>query len=198
MSGGGRPAFFLDRDGTLIRDVGYLARVEQVDVLDGAAEAVRLVNRAGARAVVATNQSGVARGMFGESDVRAVHEFLRGEFARRGAVLDAFYYCPHHPEAEIERYRRRCRCRKPAPGLLRRAARELGLDLTRSVMLGDTLRDVEAGRRAGCASVLVLTGKGEKQHGLLHAGETGPDRVAADVLAGVQWALEKLGVQDGD
>ncbi len=189
-----RPAFFLDRDGTLIREVGYLSRIEQVEILPEAIRAVQLINQAGAAAVVVTNQSGVARGFLGESQLEGIHQHLLAAFSRGGAHLDAFYYCPHHPHAEQLRYRIDCSCRKPAPGMLRAAARDLNLDLTRSIMLGDTLRDVEAGRRAGCRTVLVRTGKGMFEEVQLEDPETPaparPDHIAANVLQGVRWALE--------
>jgi len=156
----GRPAVFLDRDGTIVREVDYLRSVDQLRLLRGAAEAIRRLNEAGFVVVLATNQSGIARGLLTESDLQAVHDELQRRLAQRGAHLDAIYHCPHHPEASVQAYRKRCRCRKPAPGLLQRAARELDVDLARSFAIGDSARDVEAGARAGCRTILVRTGYG--------------------------------------
>jgi D-glycero-D-manno-heptose 1,7-bisphosphate phosphatase len=157
----GARAVFLDRDGTLVDELGFLARAEDLRCLPGAAEGVRLFNQAGWKVVVVTNQSGIARGLFDERALAAIHGRLSDELAREGARLDLVLHCPHHPEEGLAPYRRVCACRKPAPGLLLEAARRLGLDLAASWTIGDSLRDLEAGRRAGLAGgVLVLTGKG--------------------------------------
>jgi D-glycero-D-manno-heptose 1,7-bisphosphate phosphatase len=157
-----REAVFLDRDGTLIEEVNYLSAPEQVKLIPGAAEAVRRLNAAGVLVVVVTNQAGVARGIFPESRVGAVHAHLSALLAARGACLDAFYYCPHHPTAGTGAYRVACECRKPKPALLLTAARELDIDLARSWMIGDKLCDAEAGRAAGCRTILVRTGHGSE------------------------------------
>lgn len=147
------PAAFLDRDGTLIEDVDYLTSVSQVRFLPGAAEAVRLLNAADVPAIVVTNQAGVARGFLSEETLLAIHEEILARLARAGAHLAAIYYCPHHPEAGAPPYRRVCDCRKPQPGLILRAARDLGLDVSRSMMVGDASRDVAAGLAAGCGAI---------------------------------------------
>jgi D-glycero-D-manno-heptose 1,7-bisphosphate phosphatase len=157
---GSRAAVFLDRDGVLVEEVGYLSEVGQVRLIAGAAEAVAALNRAGMPVVVVTNQAGVARGYFSEERVAEVHRFLDGLLAARGARVDRYYYCPHHPEAEVERYRLRCDCRKPRPGMLRRAAMELHLNLAQSHLVGDKASDLAAGGAAGCKSILVRTGYG--------------------------------------
>ena len=155
-----RPAVFLDRDGVLIEDSHYLGSPDRVRLIRGSAEAVAALNRAGWPVVVVTNQSGVARGLFPPEAVDAVHdrlaELLRGFDAR----IDAFYACPHHPEAEVTAYRVECDCRKPRPGMLRAAAAELGLDLARSWVVGDRVSDLEAGAAVGARTVLVRTGYG--------------------------------------
>jgi D-glycero-D-manno-heptose 1,7-bisphosphate phosphatase len=177
-----RPALFLDRDGTLVEEVHHLSRPEQIRLLPGASRAVRLANRRAVPVVVVTNQSAVARGLLTEEELGAVHEVLRTALERDGARLDAIYYCPHHREAVIPAYAVDCDCRKPAPGLLLRAARDLGLNLSRGVMIGDRLLDIEAGRRAGCRGVLVRTGYGASEERSLTPSDPQPDRVADDIL----------------
>jgi D-glycero-D-manno-heptose 1,7-bisphosphate phosphatase len=182
-------AVFLDRDGTLLDELGYLRRPEDVRLLPGAAEGVRLINRAGWLAVVVTNQSGLARGLFDERELRAVHARLAAELVRADARLDAILYCPHHPEEGEPPLRSACDCRKPAPGLLLEAARRLGLDLAASWIVGDSLHDLEAGRRAGLAGgLLVLTGKGRQELARAPAGARPP--TAEDLPAAARAILE--------
>ena len=147
MPGDGAPAVFLDRDGTLMEDVGYPRDPADVRLLDGAAEALVSLREAGFRLVVVSNQAGIGRGLITPEEARRVHERLVAELERRGARLDDARYCPHAPDAG-------CDCRKPAPGMLLAAAEDLGLDLGASFMVGDKAIDVEAGRRAGCRTIL--------------------------------------------
>ena len=184
----GRPAVFLDRDGTMIREVDYLRSVEQLRLLPGVAGAIRRLNEAGFAVVVTTNQSGVARGLLTEGGLDRIHEQLRQRLARRGAHLDGLYYCPHHPKAKVARYRRSCGCRKPSPEMLQRAAAELDLDMKQSFAVGDSARDVEAGRRAGCRTVLVRTGYGKKTEANLGEADR-PDHIADDLASAVEWVL---------
>lgn len=151
-------AVFLDKDGTLVRNVPYNVDPERIRLMPGAAEGLRLLHTAGYRLIVVSNQSGVARGYFPEGALAAVAARLRGLLAAAGVPLAGFYYCPHHPDGAASAYARACDCRKPAPGLLVRAAREHGVDLARSWLVGDILDDVEAGRRAGCRTVLIVNG----------------------------------------
>ena len=162
-------AVFLDRDGTINEEIGYMDRMERLRLIPGAAEAIRLINASGMKTVVVTNQSGVARGIFTESFVAEIHARLREMLRAEGALIDAFYFCPHHPTEGQGAYLKTCDCRKPAPGLLLRAAAELRLDPARSYMVGDTLKDIEAGARAGVQGILVRTGFGEEA-----AAELGP------------------------
>jgi len=162
-SSAGRRAVFLDRDGTINEEKDYLWRVEDFVFIPGAPEAIRSLREAGYLVIVVTNQSGVARGYFGMAEVEALHRHLQRELARFGTAVDAFYVCPHHPTAGQGEYRRQCDCRKGRPGLLLQAAAELGIDLAHSFMVGDKLADIEAGRRAGCAPLLVLTGYGREE-----------------------------------
>lgn len=155
-----RPALFLDRDGTINTEVDFLRSPDEVQLIPGAADAIRDANTLGVPVVVITNQSGIARGYLTETDLAAVHDRLRALLAAHGARVDGIYYCPHHPSAGVPPYGIACDCRKPNPGMLLRAAKDLHLDLSRSVLIGDRCGDIEAGQRAGCSTVLVLTGYG--------------------------------------
>ena len=171
-----KPAVFLDRDGTIIDDVGYLDRVDDVAIYPWAADALRLLRRGGFAIVVITNQSGVARGLYPESAVHDVHAYLTEAFGRGGAVVDGWYHCPHHADAVDPVYRLECDCRKPKPGMLTAAAAELGLDLVRSVVVGDRWSDIAAARAVGATGVLVRTGVGARE-------ERAPvDGLAADAI----------------
>lgn len=184
---GARRAVFMDRDGTISEEVGYVNHVSRYRVFPFAARAVRTLNEAGWLAVLVTNQAGVARGYFKEELIGEVHKVLASELERGGARLDAVYYCPHHPSVGEPPYRFDCDCRKPRPGLLLRAADELGLDLSRCWMVGDRYSDTELARNAGARSALVLTGygRGELEH-QSHAWPQRPDLVAENLLEAVR------------
>ena len=172
-------AVFLDRDGTINREVDLLREVGQLRLLPGAAEGIRALNRMGYRVIVVTNQSVVARGWVTEAKLQSIHRALEARLRRRGARLDAIFYCPHHPDADLPRYRVRCRCRKPGIGLIRRAGRELGVAMRGSFMVGDSTRDILAGRRARLDTILLGTG---------YAGKDGkyavrPDHAASDLAS---------------
>ena len=151
-------AVFLDKDGTLVEDVPYNVDPAHIRLTEGAVEGLYALHRAGYTLIVVTNQSGVARGYFPESALLAVEERLRSLLAAGGVPLHGFYYCPHQPEGAVRTYAVTCGCRKPAPGLLFRAARRHAIDLCASWLVGDILHDVEAGRRAGCRTVLLDNG----------------------------------------
>ncbi len=151
-------AVFLDKDGTLVEDVPYNVDPERIRLMPGAAEGLFLLHTAGYELVVVSNQSGVARGMFGEEALGPVEERLRALLREVEVPLAGFYYCPHHPEGSVRSYAVECDCRKPRPGMILRAARDLGIDLERSWFVGDILNDVEAGRRAGCETILIDNG----------------------------------------
>ena len=156
------PAVFLDRDGALIEDRGYIGDQNQVHLLPGAGEAVRRLSEAGYLVIIASNQSGVARGLFDEEALAGVHARVEELLAAEGAKLDGAYYCPYldGPEASVGEYRRDSELRKPRPGMLLQASRELDIDLARSWMIGDSASDVEAGTRAGCRTILLDGGRG--------------------------------------
>ncbi len=177
-------AVFLDRDGTLVDDPGYLRDPGQVRLLPGAGQAVAALRRAGLKVVVVTNQSGVARGLLDEACLAAIHDRMRRLLAEHGAQLDGLYYCPYHPDGVVQAYRRESDWRKPGCGMLVAAARDLGLDLGASWMIGDSPRDVEAGRRAGCRTILL---------GSAGQDGRGADLVAADLREAAGRLLEACG-----
>lgn len=154
----GAPAVFLDKDGTLLHDVPYNVDPARLRLRADAGPALALLRRNGYRLVLVSNQAGVALGRFDEAALPPLWRALGEALAPWGVTLDGIYYCPHHPKGCVPAYTRHCDCRKPAPGLLQRAALELGLDLARSWFIGDILDDVEAGRRAGCRTVLLDVG----------------------------------------
>jgi D-glycero-D-manno-heptose 1,7-bisphosphate phosphatase len=189
-----RRAIFMDRDGTISEEVGYVNHLSRYRLLPHSLAAIRLINDAGFLAIVTTNQSGVARGYFAEALVAQVHERLQSWVRDSGARLDAIYYCPHHPREGPPPFRVDCDCRKPRPGMLHRAAREHEIDLTRSYMIGDSRVDMEAAAAAGVQPVLVLTGYGrglvENQRDHL---KVEPLTITDNLLEAVRFILEKEG-----
>ena len=180
---GTRPAVFLDRDGTLVVEREYLSDPEGIEILPGVAEALRALHAAGYVLVVVSNQSGVGRGLFPADRVHAAMAQMRRLLRHEGVELDAVYFCPHRPEDA-------CACRKPAPELLQRAARNLGLSLRESAMVGDKSLDVETGHRAGARGVLVRTGHGRAEEVAFAGADRRPDAVAEDLGAAVPWLLD--------
>jgi D-glycero-D-manno-heptose 1,7-bisphosphate phosphatase len=187
-----RPALFMDRDGTLSHEVGYVNHPSRFRLYPWAVEAVRAVNRAGWLAVVVTNQAGVARGYFPESVFEEVQTKLAQEVAAGGARIDALYACLHHPDVGVPPYRVECDCRKPRPGLLRRAEAELGADLNRSWVVGDRHGDLQLAWNAGARGALVKTGygRGELEY-LAPAWPRPPDLVAENLLEAVERILSR-------
>jgi D-glycero-D-manno-heptose 1,7-bisphosphate phosphatase len=177
---GGRRAVFLDRDGTINEEVGYLGNPDDLHLLPGAAGAIRRLNESGFTAIVVTNQSAIGRGYFSSEDVAAVNTRLVEQLRERGASIDGLYVCPHRPDE-------RCSCRKPEPGLLLQAAEEHGLDVRGSFLVGDKESDLDSGRRAGCRTVLVRTGPEGPENA------PPPDHVADDLAAAVEWILAAAG-----
>jgi D-glycero-D-manno-heptose 1,7-bisphosphate phosphatase len=149
----GTPTAFFDRDGVLNVDHGYVHRADQLEWIDGAADAVRLLNEAGYRVVVVTNQSGIARGLYDEETLRRFHAHMRDTLARHGARIDAFYFCPHHPQGSVREFAIVCGCRKPKAGLLEQADRDCLIDRTRSFLIGDTDADMAAAAAFGIRGV---------------------------------------------
>lgn len=186
-----RAAVFFDRDGTLTVEKDWIVRPEELELLPGAAQAVRAASDAGFATVLVTNQSAVARGMIDETQLAAIHARLAEVLARGGARLDAVYTCPHHPTEGVGPLRVDCDCRKPKPGLVLRAAHELDLDLTGSWIVGDAERDVAAGAACGVRGILVATGKGASERArIAHEGRAALDE-APDVLSAVESLLAR-------
>ena len=185
-----RPAVFIDRDGTLTEEVGYVNHPKRLRLLPRSAEAVRRLNAAEIPAVVVTNQAGIARGHFSHEVLEAVNLELLAQLKDGGAHLDGIYVCTHHPSVGAPPYRADCECRKPKPGLLLRAATDLALDLSASVVVGDKASDVATAPRVGARSVLVLTGYGLGEWEYRRATfPVAPDHVALDLLDAVEWTL---------
>lgn len=171
-------AVFLDRDGVINEDVGYIGDAARVKILPGVAQAIHQLNQKKFKVIVVTNQSAVARGLFSEADVQQVNDYIKKKLAEKQAVIDGIYYCPHHIEGVIEKYRRDCNCRKPKTGMIEDAVRDFHLDLKSSFLIGDNESDIEAGRRADCRTILITsTGKGTNAAADYAAGDL-PEAVA--------------------
>jgi D-glycero-D-manno-heptose 1,7-bisphosphate phosphatase len=183
-----RRGIILDRDGTLIEEVGYLDRLDAVRFFPYSIDAVRLLNRAGFAVIVATNQAGVARGYFDEAFVHETHRCIASRLGASGARIDRFYYCPHHPDGEVASYRQDCDCRKPAAGMLRQAAADHQFDLTRSFVIGDRAGDIDAAAAAGATGILVRTGYGYRHEAAVR--EAG-GHVSDNLMHAVSWILQQ-------
>ena len=182
-------AVFLDRDGTINEEIGYLFDPERVCLIHGAAEALVRLREAGFRLIVVSNQSGVARGLFTEDDLHKVNHRLASLLEADGAKVDAYYFCPHHPRhGEM----RECECRKPKTGMAVSASREFGIDLSLSYFVGDKATDIELGKNAGGKTVLVLTGFGNEEQSLLQEKGIAPDMVSASLPEAADWIIEDL------
>jgi D-glycero-D-manno-heptose 1,7-bisphosphate phosphatase len=194
MNGAKKPAVFLDRDGVILELVDYLHRTEDLRLTSGIGEALSALNCADIPVIVITNQSAVARGILSEDELHELHKFMEAQLAEVGARLDAIYYCPHHPDEGHSPYRRACNCRKPAPGMILRAAEEMNINLACSTFIGDTLTDMTAAWKAGVGNrVLVLTGHGRVEYAAAQAANTLPTSIAPDAPAAVKTFLETGG-----
>lgn len=182
-------AVFVDRDGTINVDVDFLSSPAQLQLIPRSAEAIRELNDLGIPVVVITNQSGIARGIFSEQDLTAVHDALDRILEEHGASVARYLYCPHHPTDGIAPYVTVCDCRKPKTGMLEQAQKEFGFDLTRSFVVGDKKIDVQAGRNAGAVSIQVATGYGERER---DSAAPFRDHYAADLFDAVQYIKTRL------
>jgi D-glycero-D-manno-heptose 1,7-bisphosphate phosphatase len=181
-------AVFLDRDGTIIEDTGYVSTPQDVRFLPGSIAAIKELNQAGYKVIVITNQSGVARGFFSESMLQTIDKSIQKAVLSGGGHIDAFYYCPHHADHGFYPYRQECGCRKPSPGLIKKAAHDHQVALDQSFMIGDHSGDVTAGQQAGVRTVFVTTGHGAEEQKKL---KKQPDRIAADLAGAVNWLLKE-------
>ena len=182
-----RKAAFIDRDGVLNEERGYVHRIEDFALIPGTLEALAALKGAGYALVVVTNQSGIARGLYGESDYQALAAHLRGRLRQEGIELDAMEYCPHLPDAPVSRYRLECECRKPKPGMLLRAIASLDIDPKTSFLVGDRSADIEAGRAAGIARCFLV----RSGHALPAAALAGADGVFDDLLGCARYVLRR-------
>jgi D-glycero-D-manno-heptose 1,7-bisphosphate phosphatase len=182
-------AVFLDRDGTMIEDVGYLDRLERLELFPYTIDAVRLLNATGYKVVVVTSQNGVANGVLTEDFLAESHEHLSALFGAAGAKVDGYYYCPHSPHATVEQYRTECECRKPKPGMILTAARDHAIDLSQSIVIGDRWRDIEMGLAAGTKAMLVQTGYGRTE-AARRPDNIPPVSIAATLIEAVSVVLQ--------
>jgi len=188
-------AVFLDRDGTLMEEVGYLDRLDRMRLFPWSIDAIRLLNRAGFAVVVVSNQAGVARGFFREAFVEEVRREIDARVAAAGARIDGWYYCPHHPDAPLPEYRRQCECRKPQPGMIRQAARDLDIAPARSYVVGDRWLDVQLAHNVGASGILVRTGYGASEERQPPDG-TKAEMVADNLIEAVTWILRRTKNQE--
>lgn len=186
-----KKAIFLDRDGTLNREKSYLYQEKDLEFEEGTIEALSILRRLGYVLLVVTNQSGVARGYYSEEDLKAFHQVFQARLQEEGQSIDAYYYCPHHPEKGLGKYKIDCSCRKPKTGMLEQGIAEYNIDRTKSYMIGDKGADVRAGKAAGLAPVLVRTGYGKEEEKTLDKDEA---MVFDNVLAFAKYLQEKEGI----
>ena len=183
-------AVFLDRDGTIIEDPGYVTSPQQVKFIPGSVAAVKMLNDSGYKVLIISNQAGVARGLLGEDMLQTIDKTIQRAILNGGGRIDGSYYCPHHPEHGVYPYKQICECRKPHTGLIKKAVKDHNVDLAAAFMVGVKATDVETGRRAGLKSVLILTGHGAKERQELRMN---PDYVADNLLGAAKWILNQGG-----
>jgi len=189
-------AVFLDRDGVITEDPPHYAhRLDQLKIISGSARAIQLLNAHRFFVVVISNQSGVARGYYHETDVKIFNNGIEALLAKNGAHIDAIYYCPHHPDAAVMQYKLNCECRKPKPGMILRAAEKFSLNLEQSFVVGDKWSDIEAGHAAGCKTVMVLTGHGKDE---TSKKQGSADYIAKDLCEAVEKYILRADMNPGD
>lgn len=187
---------FMDRDGTVSKEIGYVNHADRYELLPRSADAIKMLNEKGIKAILATNQAGVARGYFPEKRIKEVHQKLQSLLAVENAYLDAIYYCKHHPEVGEGEYCQDCDCRKPKPGMLKQGAEEFDLDLSSSYMIGDKISDVEMAKRVDAKGILVLTGYGLGVYEYEQDDwPVEPDYIAEDLYEAIKWILTDIGLE---
>jgi len=184
-------AVFLDRDGTINRDVGYPNSYGMIKFFSYSFAAVRKINEAGFLAVIVTNQSGVGKGFIEEKNLHNIHQKMRLAFAKQKAYFDGIYYCPHYEHSEMPEYRKACSCRKPNPGMAQQAVQDLNIDTAKSYMIGDKVEDILFGMNINATPILLLTGFGQKSLPKLRKKGMEPARVAETLIDAVDWILER-------
>jgi len=193
-----KPAVFLDRDGTINEQMGYINHISRFHLLPRVGEAIRMLNESNVPAIVISNQSGVGRGYYPEALVYKVHDEMKRLLGLEGAQLDGIYFCPHHPEAKIEQYRAACQCRKPRTGMLIKAAEDLDIDLTKSYVVGDRWSDLKTAVNCQATPVLVRTGYGMGDIEYVGPNEDiEPSYIATDLTAAIQWILGDMELENG-
>ena len=182
-----KKAVFLDRDGTINKEMNYLNHPDQIELISGSAEGIKLLNKNGFTVVVITNQSGVAGGIIDEENLPLIKKRLCSLIEEKGAKIDGYYYCPHYLYGKVEKYAVKCDCRKPEPGMLRKAAEDLDIDLKESYVVGDKACDIKLGQNVGAVSVMVKTGYGESE---AENCENPPDYKADSLFDAAQWIIK--------
>ncbi|MFH1146436.1 MAG: HAD family hydrolase [Pseudomonadota bacterium] len=188
---------FIDRDGTINEEMGYINHISRFRIFPFAIEAISLLNKAGLKVVVVSNQSGPARGYFPEELIGQVNDKMVRTLNENGAHLDGIYYCPHHKDAIVPEYKVICNCRKPKTGLLSKAAQELDIEISRSYIVGDRFVDVELARNASAKAILVLSGYGKGELEYKSSGQAAPDFIAEDLLHAAKWILKDIETTNG-
>jgi len=175
---------FIDRDGTINANTGYIKTPDDFKIYKGVAEGIKILNNMGYKVIIITNQSGIARGFFNEEMLEKIHEKMKKELSEKGATVDAIYFCPHHPDEK-------CNCRKPEPGMLQKAMKDFDVDVQKSFIIGDRMLDVEAGNKIGVKTVLVPENKKKVDIEMQESNIT-PDIVCDDFYSGVEWIVKNL------
>lgn len=183
---------FLDRDGTINTEVDYLSTPDQLELIPRSAEAIREANSLGFKVFVITNQSGIARGLVTEEQLSSIHKELDSRLTAHNARIDAFYYCPHHPDYGTAKYKKDCDCRKPNTGMIRQAVKDFNIDLQQSFIIGDRIIDVQTGNNAGIPSILVLTGYGKKERSMFPESIADVDYIAEDLYDAMQYVKRTI------
>lgn len=186
-------AIFIDRDGCLIKEFGYISTLEKIKFFKNSIKALKILKQNGYKVIVVTNQSGVAYGYFPESFVNKAHSFISKKLKKYNLKIDAFYYCPHHKKANIKKYKKSCKCRKPNIGMLLKAKKKFNIDFKKSYTIGDKLTDVKLGHNAKMKGILVLTGFGRRQKKLIKKEKIYPDYIAKDFFHAAKWILKNSG-----